>query len=129
MGNWLQHRWGAAVVIVGWGKTLLGRGIFLEVCLLLLLYRVRQRLHRLVGQSASQATKLQLVVVTVSCCRFFYRTELSMYSILDWRLLSWQVRDIVFHPNWRETASSFIIAAESVCGPEFTGSSRGRHQP
>ena len=32
---------------------------------------------------SKSATKLQLVLVTVSCCRKVFRTELSMYSILD----------------------------------------------
>ena len=47
MENWLQHQWGAAVVMVGWGKTLFYFfEIFLvEVRLLLLLCRVRQRLQ------------------------------------------------------------------------------------
>ena len=36
---------------------------------------------------SKSATKLQLVLVTVSCCRKVFRTELSMYSILDLGLI------------------------------------------
>ena len=37
-----------------------------------------------------------------------------MYSILDLGLLSWQLRDIVFHPKWRETSSVLFIISERV---------------
>ena len=80
MGNWLQYQWGAAVMVVGWGKTLF---VFMRFFLKFVFSSSFVGCVIDIVQAGwtvcKSATKLQLFFVTVSCCRFFIQTELSTY--------------------------------------------------
>ena len=79
---------------------------------------------------SKSATKLQLVLVTVSCCRKVFRTELSMYSILDLGLI---VVATARHCFPSKVAGNVICSFHHRCServrPEFAGSSYCRLQP
>ena len=71
------------------------------------------------------ATKLQLVLVTVSCCRKVFRTELSMYSILDLGLI---VVATARHCFPSKVAGNVICSFHHRCSERVWARIRGAHR-